>query len=104
MTFVGRVLLLMVVFIVMVLFGGSALSYFISGMVMLISLILIAENIPIVKWIMIRMNRMFDVLFFVAAIYAKIYLTVTFGMIIMFAAIGYSLVYAPYLHKISKNK
>lgn len=95
---VHRVGIMVVLFIVVILFGGSAVSYFTSGMVMLLSLILLAENVPVIKAVMMRMNKLFDILFFVAAIWAKIYLTVTFGMIIMFAAIGYSLLYAPYLH------
>lgn len=94
---IHRVGIMIVIFVVVIMFGGSAVSYFVSGMVMLLSLILLAENVPLLKHLMIRMNKMFDVLFFIAAIWAKIYLTVTFGMIIMFAAIGYSLLYAPYL-------
>lgn len=105
---VHRVGIMIVIFFVVILFGGNAVSYFISGMVMLLSLILLAENVPVLKSIMMSLNRTIDVLFFAAAIWAKIYLTVTFGMIIMFAAIGYSLLYAPYLHYVRdfnrKNK
>lgn len=95
---IHRVGIMIAIFFIVILFGGSAVSYFISGMVMLLSLILLAENVPVIKAVMMSMNKLFDILFFVAAIWAKIYLTVTFGMIIMFAAIGYSLLYAPYLH------
>ena len=78
-------------------FGGHVAMYAFSGLITLCTLVFLCESIDTLKWLVFKLNKLFDVLIFIFGIYAKVHFGVTLAMAIMFAGLGFTLLYGPYV-------
>jgi hypothetical protein len=81
------------------IFGGHVAMYAFSGIITLATLVFLLESISTLKWIAYHFNKLFDIMIFALGIYAKFHFTVTLAMAIMFAGLGYTLLYGPYIRE-----
>ena len=100
----------------LVLFGGIALiglgigatigTYVFFGCVTLAGLIAIAESNKYIQYLVVKGNKVVDVILFGATIVATASLGITVAASLTVAGLGYTLVYAPYLRnrKIEQQK
>ena len=77
--------------------GAAIGTYVFFGTVTLIGLIALIESNKRLKYIAVRSNKGIDILIFGATIYATATLGITISAALVFAGLGYTLVYAPYL-------
>jgi len=77
--------------------GASIATYVFFGTATLVGLMVLIESNKHLKWIAVKSNRGIDILIFSATLYATASLGVTVSAALVFAGLGYSLVYAPYL-------
>lgn len=85
--------------------GGHLAAHIFFGILMLVGLIALVENIPFVKWLVYKSNNFIDILLFVLSILATIYVGVTITAAITVAGLGYTMGYAPYVRRqIAKRK
>jgi hypothetical protein len=94
------------------LFGGLTLlglaigavigTYVFFGTITLAGLIAIAESNKYVRYIIVKSNKLLDIIIFGLTIYATISLGITLTASLTFAGLGYTLVYAPYLRSRTK--
>lgn len=82
----------------------SIAAYVMSGIITLLGLVFLIENSRTLKGIAYRCNRLIDVAIFAFGIYCKINLGVTIGMAMVFAGLGYSMIYGPYIRDTYKLK
>lgn len=88
-----------------IIIGGHLAGHIFFGIITLIGLIALTENIPFIKWFVYRTNNIIDVLLFVLAGIATVYMGVTITAALTVAGLGYTMVYAPYVRKqIDKQK
>lgn len=85
-----------------VMFGVG--TYVMSGFITLLSLVFLIENNTWLKGIAYHFNKLFDIIIFAFGVWAKMNLGVTIGMAMLFAGLGYSMVYGPYIHATFKLK
>lgn len=85
--------------IVCIFIGGHILEYIITGILTLASFVLLVESIPTLKWFIHKTHKLVDILIFVFAIYAKVNFGVTIAMALMFAGLGFTMLYAPYIRE-----
>lgn len=93
--------------IVAIFIGGHIIEYIIAGLLTLASFVVLVESIPILKWFIHKTHKLVDVLIFCFAVYAKIHFGVTIAMALMFAGLGFTMLYAPYIRETynhNKNK
>jgi len=100
----------------LVLFGGISLiglgigatigTYVFFGCVTLAGLIAIAESNKYIQYLVVKGNKVVDVILFGATIVATASLGITVAASLTVAGLGYTLVYAPYLRnrKINQDK
>lgn len=88
--------------IICLFIGGNVLVYMISGVLTLISFVMAVESVPLLKWFVTKLSALFEVGIFIFGVYAKIYFGVTIAMALLFAGIGYTMLYRPYLKEMSK--
>lgn len=81
------------------IFGGHVAMYAFSGFITLCTLVFLLESISTLKWLAYHLNKLFDILIFAFGIYAKIHFSVTLAMALMFAGLGYTLLYGPYIRE-----
>jgi hypothetical protein len=86
-------------FIVCIFIGGHIIEYAITGILTLASFVLIIESMPSLKWFIHKTNKLVDILIFCFAIYAKIHFGVTIAMALMFAGLGFTMLYAPWIRE-----
>jgi hypothetical protein len=79
--------------------GATVGTYVFFGTVTLVGLIAIVESNRSLKVLTTRSNKLIDVMIFGASVYATASLGVTVSAALVFAGLGYSLVYAPYLRE-----
>lgn len=82
-------------------------AYVFSGVITLLGLVFLVESSNTLKSIVYHCNKLIDVAIFAFGIYCKINLGVTIGMAMVFAGLGYSMVYGPYvrdMYRINKSK
>lgn len=79
--------------------GGHLAAHIFFGIITLVGLIALAENIPFIKWFIYATNNVIDVLIFILAALATVKLGVTITAALTVAGIGYTMVYAPYIRK-----
>jgi Ca2+/Na+ antiporter len=85
--------------------GGHLAGHIFFGVITLIGLIALTENIPLIKWFVYKTNNVIDVALFVLAGIATVKLGVTITAALTVAGLGYTMIYAPYVRKqISKRK
>ena len=85
--------------------GGHLAGHIFFGVITLIGLIALVENIPFIKWFVYRTNNIIDVLLFVLAGIATVKLGVTITAALTVAGLGYTMIYAPYVRsQIQKTK
>lgn len=77
--------------------GATIATYVFFGIATLAGLIAIAESNKYVRWFITKSNKFLDLLIFGVTIYATAMLGVTVGAALVFAGLGYTLVYAPWL-------
>ena len=88
-----------------IIIGGHLAGHIFFGIITLIGLIALTENIPFIKWFVYKTNTIIDVLIFVLAAIATVKLGVTITAALTVAGLGYTMVYAPYVrNQISKTK
>lgn len=81
------------------MFGSHMAMFCFGGIVTLVGFYALCEFIPFLKWIIYHWGRLVDVIFFGFTFYATMNYGVTISMSLMFASIGYTLVYVPYVRK-----
>ena len=91
------------IFIGALVIGGNVIGYVFTGVITLASFVFIVESIPALKWLVAKTNALIDIGIFCFAIYAKIHFGVTIAMALLFAGIGYTLLYAPYIRDTYKQ-
>lgn len=74
-------------------------GYVLSGVITLLSLVAMVENISFLKAVVYHCNKLIDIALFAVGAYCKFKLGVTIGMAVMIAGLGYSLVYGPYVRE-----
>jgi len=84
---------------VCLLIGGHILEYIIAGLITLASFVFLIETIPLLKMIVAKTNKLIDIMIFIFAVYAKIHFGVTIAMALMFAGLGFTLLYGPYIRE-----
>lgn len=85
--------------------GGHLAGHIFFGVITLVGLIALVENIPFIKWFVYRTNNIIDVLLFVLAGIATVKLGVTITAALTVAGLGYTMIYAPYVRKqLNKQK
>lgn len=84
--------------------GGHLAAHIFFGIIMLIGLIALVENIPFVKWLIYKSNNAIDIGLFILAALATIYVGVTITAALTVAGLGYTMVYAPYVREQIKKK
>ena len=85
--------------------GGHLAGHIFFGVITLIGLIALTENIPLIKWFVYKTNNIIDVALFVLAGIATVKLGVTITAALTVAGLGYTMIYAPYVREqISKRK
>lgn len=89
--------LYVVLFIVSMFAGGIILEATITGVMILVSFIVVIQGSSVVRWIAAHSWYLLDICIFVVALYAKFHFGVTIAMAFTYAGLGYSLLYAPYL-------
>lgn len=87
-----------------ILIGGNVITYVFGGVITLLAFVFLIESSPLLKKIVYHLNILFDIAFFIFGIYAKIHFGVTVAMSILFAGIGYTLMYGPYIRDTYKLK
>lgn len=78
------------------------IALFIQGYVLLavgqlVGLIALVETIKPLRWFIERTSHLIDVLIFILAIFASATLSLGMGASLIFAGIGFTLLYKPYL-------
>lgn len=79
--------------------GGNIIGYAFTGAVTLLSFVFLCESVPGLKWVVAKTSHMLDIIFFVFAVYSKIHFGVSIAMALLFATVGYTLLYAPYVRE-----
>ena len=87
------------IFIVAMIIGGNIIGYAFTGLVTLLSFVFLCEAVPAVKWIVAKTSHLVDILLFCFAVYSKVHFGVSIAMALLFATIGYTLLYAPYVRE-----
>ena len=82
--------------------GAVIGTYVFFGAITLAGLIAIAESNKYIRYLIVKSNRLLDVIIFALTIYATISLGITMTASLTFAGLGYTLVYAPYLRSRTK--
>lgn len=82
--------------------GATIGTYVFFGAITLAGLIAISESNKYVKYLIVKSNRLVDLIIFGLTMYATVLLGVTMAASLTFAGLGYTLVYAPWLR--SRNK
>ena len=77
--------------------GGNIVGYAFTGLLTLLSFVFLCESIPWLKWIVAKTNTLIDIALFAFAFYSKVHFGPTIAMALLFAGIGYTLCYAPYV-------
>ena len=77
--------------------GAAIGTYVFFGTVTLVGLIALIESNKHLKYLAIRSNKGIDLLIFGSTIYATASLGITISAALVFAGLGYTLVYSPYL-------
>lgn len=77
--------------------GAAIGTYVFFGTVTLVGLVAIIESNKHLKYIAVKSNKGIDLFIFGATIYATAALGITISAALVFAGLGYTLVYAPYL-------
>lgn len=79
--------------------GTIIATYIFFGIMTLLGLIAIIESNRFIKHIVVKSNKLLDVLIFLGTLYATLLLSVTITASLTIAGLGYTLVYAPWLRK-----
>lgn len=79
--------------------GATIGTYVFFGIATLAGLIAIAESNRYVRWLITKSTKAIDIAIFLATVYATAILGVTVSAALVFAGLGYSLVYAPWLRQ-----
>lgn len=83
--------------LVSIIIGGDIVGYAFTGLLTLLSFVFLCESIPWLKWIVAKTNTLIDIALFAFAFYSKVHFGPTIAMALLFAGIGYTLTYAPYV-------
>lgn len=79
--------------------GGNIAGYAFTGLLTLLSFVFLCESISWLKWIVAKTNTLIDIALFVFAFYAKVHFGPTIAMALLFAGIGFTLCYAPWVRQ-----
>ena len=102
-----RNLLLYIGFMGICMFVPVVSAYVLSGVMTLLGLVFLIENSNTLKAIAYHCNKLLDIAIFAFGVYCKLHLGVTIGMAMVFAGLGYSMVYGPYvrdMYRMKQNK
>ena len=83
--------------LVSIFIGGNIVGYAFTGLLTLLSFVFLCESIPWLKWIVAKTNTLIDIALFAFAFYSKVHFGPTTAMALLFAGVGYTLTYAPYV-------
>lgn len=87
------------IFFIALIIGGNIIGYAFTGLITLASFVFLVESIPLLKWFVAKTSKMVDILFFCFAVYSKVHFGVSIAMALLFATIGFTLLYAPYVRE-----
>lgn len=79
--------------------GGNIIGYAFTGAVTLLSFVFLCESVPGLKWVVAKTSHLLDIIFFAFAVYSKVHFGVSIAMALLFATVGYTLLYAPYVRE-----
>ena len=79
--------------------GGNIIGYAFTGAITLLSFVFLCESVPGLKWLVAKTSHLLDIIFFAFALYSKVHFGVSIAMALLFATIGYTLLYAPYVRE-----
>jgi hypothetical protein len=86
-------------FLFALVIGGNIIGYAFTGAVTLLSFVFLCESVPGLKWMVAKTSHLLDIIFFAFAVYSKIHFGVSIAMALLFATVGYTLLYAPYVRE-----
>jgi len=79
--------------------GGNVIGWAFTGVVTLLSFVFLCEAVPALKWVVAKTSHILDIAMFCFAIYSKVHFGVSVTMSLLFATIGFTLIYAPWVRK-----
>ena len=79
------------------LIGGNVIGYAFTGAITLLSFIFLCESVPALKWMVAKTTQIWDIVLFAFAVYSKVHFGVSIAMALLFATVGFTLIYAPYV-------
>lgn len=93
----------LVIYVGMLIFaliiGGNIIGYAFTGAVTLLSFVFLCESVPGLKWLVAKTSHIIDIILFGFAVYSKVHFGVSIAMALLFATVGYTLLYAPYVRE-----
>ena len=93
----NKVLIYGVMLLIALLIGGNVIGYAFTGFITLLSFVFLCESVPALKWLVAKTTQLFDIALFAFAVYSKVHFGVSIAMALLFATVGFTLVYAPYV-------
>lgn len=87
------------IFLVAMIIGGNIIGYAFTGFVTLASFVFLCESVPGLKWFVAKTSHIVDILLFCFAVYSKVHFGVSIAMALLFATVGYTLLYAPWVRR-----
>lgn len=87
------------IFIMALFIGGNIIGYAFTGLITLASFVFLCESVPGLKWFVAKTSHIVDIMLFCFAVYSKVHFGVSIAMALLFATIGYTLLYAPYVRE-----
>jgi hypothetical protein len=85
------------IIVLAIMIGGHIIEYIMAGLVTLLAFVALVESISTLKWLIARTYKLVDCIIFGVGIYAKFHFGVTIAMAFLFAGLGFTLLYAPYI-------
>ena len=83
------------------------IGYFIGGVLLCAGFVVVVESIKPLKWVVVRSTAFIDLIIFGVSVFALFGAGVTIAMVMAFAGLTFSLVYAPiirYQHRRDRAK
>lgn len=97
-----NVLIFILILVVAIFIGGLVITYVFGGVITLIAFICLVESSPGLRRFITSIALLFDIFLFCLGCYATVNFGITVSMTLLFAGIGYTLIYRPYLYEMAK--
>lgn len=97
------IIILAIFGLIAVSIGAAMATYFFLGLIMFAGFLALCESIDLLKYVVAKGSKVFDLTLFILSVMATISFGVTVAAALTVAGLIYSLVYAPYLRSSYKK-